>query len=409
MLILHVSDTHLGAVPNNVLSRARDVYEAFKETIDIALRERVDVYIHTGDFFNMANPPPESYIVAYRGLKMLKEKGVKIIAIAGQHDLPKRYAMSPLSILKDVGVIDHVAIDSISIVNIEVGHESCRFVCIPYGLRHKIASLSIPRESRSVLMAHLLLKDLGIPSAEADVSLDMIPSGFSYIALGDYHNKTLLRHKSGTPVVYPGATEVHRVNEQGKKFVSLVDLSGSEASINFIEITSVRPWIVLTCDEVSRCINKIIEDSKSLASNRRKKPVVYISIEKIKTETLSRFLDELVEKGLVEHYIVTPAEQQEQDTGNVDIQGFAERLEYVDVSKILENLLKDKELADQVLALIKSPSKHTADVLVENLKNRIESIRDIESKLRQSLGNADSESRKSLNQYGQGVLRYTKA
>lgn len=72
MFALHVSDTHLGAVPSGLLSRARDVYEVFKETIDIALKEHVDIYIHAGDFFNTSTPPPEAYVVAYRGLKKLK-------------------------------------------------------------------------------------------------------------------------------------------------------------------------------------------------------------------------------------------------------------------------------------------------------------------------------------------------
>ncbi|MEM2200602.1 MAG: DNA repair exonuclease, partial [Ignisphaera sp.] len=171
MLILHVSDTHLGAIPSGLLFRARDIYEAFKETIDIALKERVNVYIHTGDFFNNPNPPPEAYVVAYRGLKKLKEKDIKVIVIAGQHDLPKRYALSPLSILKDVGVLDHVAIDNIASTEVDIGNTKTTFICIPYNLRNKIPSLSIPKESRSILMAHLLLKELGIPTSEADISL----------------------------------------------------------------------------------------------------------------------------------------------------------------------------------------------------------------------------------------------
>ncbi|MEM4849179.1 MAG: DNA repair exonuclease, partial [Ignisphaera sp.] len=195
MQVLHVSDTHLGAIPSGLLFRARDIYEVFKETIDIALKEHVNMYIHTGDFFNNPNPPPEAYIVAYRGLKKLKEKGIKIVVIAGQHDLPKRYAMSPLSILKDVGVIDYVAIDSIVNVDVDVEGNKIAFVCVPYNLRHKIPSITILKERRTILMAHLLLKELGIPASEADISLDLIPQGFKYIALGDYHVKTMLRHR----------------------------------------------------------------------------------------------------------------------------------------------------------------------------------------------------------------------
>ncbi|MEM1644803.1 MAG: DNA repair exonuclease [Ignisphaera sp.] len=394
MQVLHVSDTHLGAIPSGLLFRARDIYEVFKETIDIALKEHVNMYIHTGDFFNNPNPPPEAYVVAYRGLKKLKEKGIKIVVIAGQHDLPKRYAMSPLSILKDVGVIDYVAIDSIVNVDVDVEGNKIAFVCVPYNLRHKIPSITILKERRTILMAHLLLKELGIPASEADISLDLIPQGFKYIALGDYHVKTMLRHRDGAPAVYPGATEVHRVNEYDKKYVAMVDLSKSEATINFVELQNVRPWIIIKCNEVTKCVNEVLEKSKAIVSSGKKKPLAYIVIERIKSEIIAKYLDDFISKTLIEHYILMHKEREEDY--EVGAEGFIEKLEYIDVEKILKELLVDEKLSSYILSLIENPSKQVSEELIQYLKTNIESLRDLELAIRARFSQITSRTSTSL-------------
>lgn len=385
MLALHVSDTHLGATPSGLLFRARDIYEVFLETIDIALKERVDIYIHSGDFFNTPNPPPESYVVAYRGLKKLKDRNIRVVAIAGQHDLPKRYALSPLTILKDVGVLDYVAIDSIAVHSVEVGGRKIQFVCVPFNQRQKIPTLSIQKEFKSILVAHLLLKELGIPSSEADISLDLIPAGFMYVALGDYHIKTVLRGRDGVPVVYPGATEVHKVNEYGKKFVALVDLSTDEVNVNFIELASVRPWVILRCGDVKRCLNDVIENSKSITSSGRKKPIAYVVVDKLRAEAIARYLEELVLKNLIEHYYIVHREEEEKDSRTINIETYAEKLEHIDVEKIVSDLIGDRKLALYILNIIENPSKQIAEELIEYIRSNIDNLRDVEQRIRSAL------------------------
>lgn len=384
MFALHVSDTHLGATPSSLLFRARDVYEAFIETIDIALKERVNLYIHAGDFFNTSNPPPETYVVAYRGLKKIKERGVKVIAIAGQHDLPKRYSLSPLSILKDVGVIDYVAIDNVSVFDVDIGILRTRFICVPYNHRHKIPSLLIQKEVKPILVAHLLLKELGIPSSEADISLDLIPQGFKYVALGDYHIKTLLRGKDGVPVVYPGATEVHKVNEYGKKFVALVDLSSDEVNVNFVELTSVRPWVILECNDVKKCVSDVIDNSRSIIASGKKKPLAYLIVDKLRTEVVAKYLEELVTKNIIEHYYLAYGEEEEEGK-TVSVEPYIEKLEYIDVEKIVKKLVGDEELASRILNLVENPSDRIAEDLVQYIKSNTERLKDLEQRIKYAL------------------------
>ena len=378
MLILHVSDTHLGAMPYGLISRARDIYEAFRETIDIALKERVSLYIHAGDFFDTPNPPPEAYIIAYRGLKKLKEANIKVVAVAGQHDIPKRHAISPLYLLQDLGLIDMLAIDSVASKVFEYGSLSITVYGVSYGLKKSINKINVSKQNdRNILIAHLLLKELGIPSEEADVSLNHIPDGFMYIAMGDYHIKTELKHLCGAPAIYPGATEIHKENECCDKFVALVDLSAKEPIINFIKLKSVRPWIKISCVNSFNCTKELSEKISSLDKNV-KRPIVYVEISNTRTENVTKLLDEMVNKRLVEYYRVKVIEKG--NTIENGISKVAEMYEYIDLDKIVQSLVKHEGFAQLLSRYLKEPTKQMADDIIQFLKNNTELVKALESR-----------------------------
>ena len=96
--VLHTSDTHLGYRQYGIVERENDVYDVFGEIIDIALREHVDLVVHSGDFFDSIRPPPQAILTAIRHLRRLREKGIPFIAILCDHDTPKRRVLPPLEI-----------------------------------------------------------------------------------------------------------------------------------------------------------------------------------------------------------------------------------------------------------------------------------------------------------------------
>lgn len=376
MLVLHVSDTHLGAMPYGLISRAKDIYEAFKETIDIALRERVSVYLHAGDFFDSPNPLPESYVIAYRELRKLKEAGIRVVIIAGQHDTPRRHSVSPLYLLQDLGVVDMLAINSITSGVFRDSSLNVSIYAVPHGLKSSIHSIAVSREgqNRSVLVAHLLLKEIGIPSEEADVSLSQIPRGFTYIALGDYHMKTEFRHVDGAPAVYPGATEIHKENECCDKYVAFVDLSAEKPAVSFIKLKSVRPWIRIKCVDVSTCM-------RELSSIRRvegvKKPIVSIDLQKIRVETIAKILSEMVSSGVIEYYRIKVAE--DSDALESSIPRLSDAYEYLDLGRIVRNMVRHEGLAQLLLRYVKEPSKQVAEDIVQYLKNNTDAVKALET------------------------------
>uniref|UniRef100_A0A7C4BCW6 DNA repair exonuclease n=1 Tax=Ignisphaera aggregans TaxID=334771 RepID=A0A7C4BCW6_9CREN len=381
MLAVHVSDTHLGAMPFGLFSRAKDIYSSFIESIEIALRERVSFYIHSGDFFDSPNPPPEAYLIAYRNLRKLKERNIRVIVTSGQHDIPKKVAMSPLQLLLDLGVIDTLSMSGVVQKEFEIEGKRVNFICVSYSSKASIPSLGKPLKEchKNVLVAHLLLKELGIPSEQADLSLSQIPGWLNYIALGDYHIKTELR-RGAAYAVYPGATEVLKVNECCDKYVALIDLSVDFPKPQYIKLYSVRPWVIVNYRDM-RALS--IELSNRLSEIKRlnlKQPIVVVNVLNSSIEPLERYLTLLRDRGEIEYFrLVYSDKGVSNDDAMLKVRTFVDELEYINVPKLIEQIVRDTHLAQLLTSLVKEPSKAIAKSIADYLRESPEATKLIES------------------------------
>lgn len=380
MLAIHVSDTHLGAMPFGLFSRAKDIYSSFAETIEIALKERASFYIHSGDFFDLPSPPPEAYLVAYRNLRKLKEKNIKVIVTSGQHDTPKRVAMSPLQMLLDLGVIDVLSVNEIIQREFEIENRYVNFICVPYPARTSIPTLSRPLKEyhRNILIAHLLLKELGIPSEQADISLSQIPNWLNYIALGDYHIKTELRHGAAY-AVYPGATEILKMNECCDKYVVLIDLSTDFPKPQYVKLSNVRPWIIVSYRDMQSLSNMLSNRLSEVKKMNLKQPIVVVNVLNSSIEPLEKYLALLRDRGEIEYFRLVYSDRSA--TENDDLlktRTVIEELEYINVPKLIEQIVGDTQLAHFLTNLVKEPSKAIAKSIVDYLREKPEVAKQIE-------------------------------
>lgn len=87
MRFLHISDVHLGCTRYQLPESPRDFFDAW---IDVLRRygigEKVDFVIICGDFFHKRNVPPETMNYAVAGLQLMKDAGIPVVAIEGNHD-----------------------------------------------------------------------------------------------------------------------------------------------------------------------------------------------------------------------------------------------------------------------------------------------------------------------------------
>ncbi|MCX8205096.1 MAG: exonuclease SbcCD subunit D [Candidatus Nezhaarchaeota archaeon] len=285
MLVAHLADTHLGYRQYNLDEREEDFYEAFREAVDVILEEHVDVVVHAGDFFEDPRPPVRALYEAKQQLARLRDQGVRVYAVLGDHDLPKRRAMPPHSLLSDhllnlgIGVShDVVQLKGRELLVAGLHHHPRKY---KENAREEVARLAKLAESysRSLLILHQAV-DRFLPF-EYELCFDELVGPFSYVALGHVHRRgsAWLRR---TLIAYSGSLEITSRDEikswreVGKGFY-IVDLSKEEASLHKVDLSCVRPQIeaAVKYEELRQGILRVAGEAKLC----RKKPIVHLRIE----------------------------------------------------------------------------------------------------------------------------------
>jgi len=101
MKFLHLADVHLGCRRYNIEERTRDFFRAWADVIErYAIEPRVDFVLVAGDFFNSRKVDPQAMNHAMIGLEKLKNAGIPVVAIEGNHD--QRDTTSPHSWLRSL-------------------------------------------------------------------------------------------------------------------------------------------------------------------------------------------------------------------------------------------------------------------------------------------------------------------
>jgi exonuclease SbcD len=243
VLIGHLSDTHLGAIPYDLRERERDFYLAFDEAIDKMVQEGIDMVIHAGDIFDAPRPGGDALAVLARALMKLKERRIPFFFTLGEHDISRLGGLPSPMLYQEVGLATYlkdgeaVKCGEVTIV----GYHKRRRSEIA-SLKQRLAALDpIEGEGKKVLVLHQGLKEFHEYAGEI-THLDL-PIGFDYYAMGHLHDRFEKKFDElKAPLCYPGSTEataLEGIREQHKGFY-IVDLSGSETKPEWVELRSVR-------------------------------------------------------------------------------------------------------------------------------------------------------------------------
>ncbi|NOZ89494.1 MAG: exonuclease SbcCD subunit D [Crenarchaeota archaeon] len=297
--VLHTADTHLGYRPYGSVERENDIYEAFTETIEIALREHVDVYVVAGDVFNSPSPPPQAIRVAYTQLRRLTDKGIPVVAVMGDHDVPRRRHLPALILLRDLvgdrfyllGSVPEKSLDDAkAIVSTRsgplyvAGLRNVKGASARSQLRMLLRMLSKPPNDKpSMLVLHQGLREAVGP--EYELELGELPRGYSYYALGHVH-VTRVYQLGESRVVYPGSIEALRRDEarqQGERYAVLAELNAGGSRAELVKLRRPRPQPVVEIqfvdmDKLRSELASLAIKIEKLARESGKKPVLHITI-----------------------------------------------------------------------------------------------------------------------------------
>ncbi|MBX3299545.1 MAG: DNA repair exonuclease [Acidobacteria bacterium] len=101
MRFLHIADVHLGCTRYQLPESQKDFFDAWIDVLDrYAVDEKVDFVIMCGDFFHKRTVPPETMDYAVEGLTRMRDAGIPVITIEGNHD--QRHSDSEFSWLRSL-------------------------------------------------------------------------------------------------------------------------------------------------------------------------------------------------------------------------------------------------------------------------------------------------------------------
>ena len=255
---IHTADLHLDrnfGLPwlDRVERRKKDLYDNFQRIVDFALSERPDLFLICGDVFDRPKPSNEAKIFVVQKVRELHEAGIPVIAIGGNHDIPK-FESGPMAIeiLSAAGLATVFSNSEMFESKVlKIGQEEITVTGKSYYVaredRNPLAEKPPTQTTRhSILMIHGSLNGMDVVPSIPDMAsenpfmADDVPRAIDYLALGHFHNSFERQIKEGPLVANPGAIErfskAEALEQKGFYWVEL----GENATVAFEKLPS-RP------------------------------------------------------------------------------------------------------------------------------------------------------------------------
>jgi len=283
MQILHISDTHLGCMQFNLKEREEDVYEAFNEAIDTAIKDKVYAVVHSGDIFHVPRSSGSALHNIALALKRLNEHNIRFFFTLGEHDIsrvkdrPLPLIFHRLNMAEYVGDGKAHIHGNLLIIGLHK-HRRSEYDTLLNELKRIGDESKAYSSTKKVLVLHQGLYEFHRYAGE--FSVNDLPKGFDYYAMGHLHDHACKVFNDIGIVCYPGSIDLTPGEgiRDVKKGFCIVDLSSTEAKVEFVEIRSSRKSMLYEIDyeNLDSSIASILNQVKSISNG--KKPLVYVKV-----------------------------------------------------------------------------------------------------------------------------------
>jgi exonuclease SbcD len=243
--LLHTADVHLGARyrdlgPSAANQRDRQM-AAFKESVDLALAEKVDLFLVAGDLFDSNTQPRRSVEAVAAELRRLADGGVAVAILPGTHDV---YDDASIYRAYDFPALaGHPSDDLVTLLTPDHANQryarldlSLHGICYPTkrAPQSPLHGFRVPQGDTSRWHVGLIHGALAIPGkTDRDevvfTAEEVAASGLDYLALGHWHSTQ--QGKAGRIMwAYSGAPEPVALDQDQAGNVLLVTLDADGAN-----------------------------------------------------------------------------------------------------------------------------------------------------------------------------------
>jgi exonuclease SbcD len=251
--LLHTADVHLGARHTDLGERAAVLRErqfaAFRTSVELAIVEKVDIFLIAGDLFDSNTQPRRSVERVAAELGRLARASIRTVIIPGTHDV---YDGASIYRAYDLAGMARAASDWVVVLTPyipEVVFPSLD--AIIYGRvfdtkrspRSPLAGLDARSDTRASWKVGMVHGALAIPGrTDSDVVVvteeEIAKTGLDYLAMGHWHS-AIEGRAGNVSYAYSGAPEPVAVDQDGAGQVLLVTLD-DRGGRHFVSIEPKR-------------------------------------------------------------------------------------------------------------------------------------------------------------------------
>lgn len=250
MKILHCSDIHLGKRPFGTETfsskRYNDYYLAFNQLADVAIANRVEVFMISGDLFDKRELSPDNLIKSEEIFYKLKCSNIEVLIIEGNHDNSNKY--------DEINSWLHYLEEKKYARRLTYKKENEDYIFTPfiyndvyfYGLGYpgfivdkviEALSENLDSKNKNIVMVHTALGggDHSLPGLVSTEALNLLKDKVLYVAGGHFHSK--YTYPKENPYFYiPGSSEYWNIiNEKDSEKGAFI-LDSHTGIVNFIAI-----------------------------------------------------------------------------------------------------------------------------------------------------------------------------
>ena len=253
MKVAAIGDAHLGrsyypaTTPEGINQREADFEDSFTRAVDLALAQGPELVVWLGDIFDHPRPTYRSYRIAQRALARMREHGVEVVVITGNHDTPRLPGTgSPYSPLADSFPEFHFA-HRLAYERFDVGGLVVHAVPQMLTVDATLAALQEAAAQRSLTSSNLLLTHPRVTQVEprySDINEIEVDAGLlqsDLVLLGHYHFHTEVAER----IWYAGSTDTFSFADDPDRDKGVVVLDPDTGECRHVPLDGRRPLVTL--------------------------------------------------------------------------------------------------------------------------------------------------------------------
>lgn len=374
MKVLHCSDIHLGKRPVGGIGdfsnkRYEDYFKSFEYIVDTACKEKVDVFMIAGDFFDKRIINPEILEKTEKILEKLKENSIKVLIIEGNHDniIKGSEENSWIVYLEKKGLFKRLTFN----VSYEGEEKNFEFDSIKigdvnfYGLGYpgilvneameELSKIINPNEKNIVIVHTAISSGDFLPGTIEKEIIDKFQGKVMYIAGGHFHS--YITYPKENPIFFiPGASEYWNIKSEINRKKGFIIFDTETKDYKFYD-SKVRHSIILDI--------KVSSDKKEDIFFQIEKEKNNIDI--IENETLL-FVNIYLEKNIFLNINEIEKIFEEENPLKIFINiKYKNRLEDISIDR--ENMSNIYEIEKEVIKNSWDKFKENSEIVVETLNN----------------------------------------